>query len=211
MISLLVIFLVIVFVLVLIVILIIWQCKLTIGFTLKMDNLVSSVYVTIYLLGKFPAKKIMVYPRDERKKNKDKPKKIRKKADLNQLRESAWVLIKLFYKSIILKKFKLHVREGTGDACQTALIYGLLWSLTGFIPGRLFNNFDVEEKEIRIDPDFKEKVWKLEFDCIFSLKIVNIISIVKEITKINLKNRKGGGADVRSSDRRSHDYSNAKY
>ena len=203
-----VIFLVIVFVLVII---LIWQCKLTIGFTIKMDNLVASVYVIIYLLGKFPAKKIMVYPRDKSKKNKERPKKISKKFDVNQLKEGVWLLIKLFFKSIILKKFKLYVREGTGDAYHTALLYGLLWTLTGFIPGRLFNNFDVEEKEIRIDPDFEEKVWKLEFDCIFSLKIVNIITIVKEIIKLRLKNRKGGGADVRSSDRRSHDYSNAKY
>ncbi len=203
-----VIFLVIVFVLVII---LIWQCKLTIGFTIKMDNLVASVYVIIYLLGKFPAKKIMVYPRDKSKKNKERPKKISKKFDVNQLKEGVWLLIKLFFKSIILKKFKLHVREGTGDAYHTALLYGFLWTLTGFIPGRLFNNFDVEEKEIRIDPDFEEKVWKLEFDCIFSLKIVNIITIVKEIIKLRLKNRKGGGADVRSSDRRAHDYSNAKY
>ena len=153
----------------------------------------------------------MVYPRNRDKKNKEKPKKIHKKLDFNQLRESTWLLIKLFFKSVILKRFKLHIREGTGDAYYTALLYGLLWTLTGFIPGRLFNNIDVKEKEIKIDADFEEKIWKLEFDCIFSLKIVNIISIVKEIIKLRIKNRKGGGADVRSSDRRSHDYSNAKY
>jgi len=200
-----------IFVIIVIIVLILGQCKLTIGFTIKMDNLVSSVYVTVYLLGKYPVKKIMVYPRNRDKKNKEKPKKIHKKLDFNQLRESTWLLIKLFFKSVILKRFKLHIREGTGDAYYTALLYGLLWTLTGFIPGRLFNNIDVKEKEIKIDADFEEKIWKLEFDCIFSLKIVNIISIVKEIIKLRIKNRKGGGADVRSSDRRSHDYSNAKY
>lgn len=191
--------------------LIIWQSKLTVGFIFKMDNLVCSAYVIIYLLGKIPAKKIMLYPRSENKKKRVKPKKVRKKGDIDQLRKSLWLLIKLFYRSVILKKFKLSVREGTGDACATALVYGLLWSLTALIPGRLFNNFSVDRKEIKIEADFKEKVWKVDFDCIFSLKIVNIISIVREIIKIYLKSRKGGDADVRSSNRRTNDYSHAKY
>ncbi len=196
---------------ILLLILIIWRCKLTVGFIFKMDNLACYVYVIIYLFGKIPTKKITIYPADKNKKKRDKPKKVRKKTDINQLRKGAWLLLKLFYRSVILKKFKLKVREGTGDACQTALLYGLLWNLTALIPGRLFNNFSVEDKEIKIEADFEEKVWKVDFDCIFSLKIVNIISIVREIIKIYLKNRKGGDAGVRSSNRRSNDYSHAKY
>ena len=194
-----------------ILIIFIYKSKLTVGFNFKMDNLVCSAYVIIYLFGKIPAKKIMIYPRTNKKNKKEKPKKVRKRSDFEQLRQSFWVLIKLFYRSVMLKEFKLYVREGTGDACQTALLYGLLWTLTGLIPGKLFNNFSVKDKEIKIDADFKEKVWKVKFDCIFSLKIVNIISIVREIIKIYLKNRKGGDADVRSSNRRSNDYSHAKY
>lgn len=205
-----VIFLVVLFILT-VLILILLQLKLTVGFTFKMDKLVCSAYVIIYLFGKIPAKKIMIYPETKNKKKKEKPKKVRKKSDFQQLRKSFWILAKLFYRSVILKEFKLYVREGTGDACQTALLYGLLWNLAGFIPGRLFNNFKVGSKDIMIETDFKEKVWKVNFDCIFSLKIVNIISIVRELIKIYLKNRKGGDAGVRSSNRRSNDYSHAKY
>ncbi len=205
-----VIFLVVLFILT-VLILILLQLKLTVGFTFKMDKLVCSAYVIIYLFGKIPAKKIMFYPENKNKRKREKPKKVRKKSDFQQLRKSFWILAKLFYRSVILKEFKLYVREGTGDACQTALLYGLLWNLAGFIPGRLFNNFKVGSKDIRIETDFKEKVWKVNFDCIFSLKIVNIISIVREIIKIYLKNRKGGDAGVRSSNRRSNDYSHAKY
>jgi hypothetical protein len=176
-----------------------------------MDKLVCSAYVIIYLFGKIPVKKIIIYPASKNKKKKEKPKKVRKKLDFEQLRQSFWILAKLFYRSIILKEFKLYIREGTGDACQTALLYGILWNLAGFIPGWLFNNFSVDEKEIKIETDFKEKVWKVNFDCIFSLKIVNIISIVRELIIIYLKNRKGGDAGVRSSNRRSNDYSHAKY
>ncbi|OPX43649.1 hypothetical protein CLHUN_23680 [Ruminiclostridium hungatei] len=192
-------------------ILFIFCSKLTVGFIFKMDKLACSAYVIIYLFGKIPAKKITIYPVNKEKKKKIKPRKVRRKVDVNQLRKSLWVLVKLFYRSVFLRRFKLNIRAGTGDASQTALLYGLLWSFTSFIPGWLFNNFSVKEKEIRIEADFDEKVWKVDFDCIFSLKIVNIISIVREIIKIYLKNRKGGDAGVRSSNRRSNDYSHAKY
>ncbi len=196
------------------VILFIFFAKLTVGFIFKMDKLVCSAYVIIYVLGKIPAKKITIYPANKEnktKKKKTKPKKVRGKVDIKQLRQSIWILVKLFYRSLLLRRFKLNIRAGTGDACQTALLYGLLWNLTSFIPGWLFNHFSVKEKEIRLEADFGEKVWKVDFDCIFSLKIVNIISIVREIIKIYLKNRKGGDAGVRSSNRRSNDYSHAKY
>jgi len=194
-------------------ILFIFFSKLTVGFIFKMDKLVCSAYVIIYLFGKIPAKKITIYPvnKGKKKKKKPKPQKVRRKVDINQLRKGLWVLVKLFYRSVLLRRFKLSIRAGTGDASQTALLYGLLWSFTSLIPGWLFNNFSVKEKEIRIEADFGEKVWKVDFDCIFSLKIVNIISIVREIIKIYLKNRKGGDAGVRSSNRRSNDYSHAKY
>ncbi len=193
-------------------IVILMQCRLTVGFTFSMESLACSAFVTVYLFGKIPAKKITVYPLKKNKKKKgDKAGKVRKKSDLTQLRMSVWVLAKLFFKSLIIKDFRLYVREGTGDACQTALLYGLLWNLAGFMQGCVLQRFKVKNKEFKIETDFKEKVWKLNFDCIFSLKIVNIISLVRESLKIYLKNRKGGDAGVRSSNRRTDDYSHAKY
>ena len=201
----------IVFGILFVIVLIILCSKLTIGFTFKMENLVCSAYVVVYLFGKIPAKKIMLYPSNKNKKKRTKPKKVLKKRDLNQLQKSLWVLIKLFYNNVLVRKFILRIRAGTGDASQTALLYGFLWSMTSLIPGKLLNNFSVKEKEIHIEADFKQKVWKADFECIFSLKIVNIISMVSEIIKLSIKSRKGGDAGVRASNRRSNDYSHAKY
>jgi hypothetical protein len=173
-----------------------------------MDNLVCSAFVTIYFLGKV-IKKIIIFPRN--KKKKDKAKKVRKKGDLKQLRMSLLILHKLFNKSLILKHFKIFVKEGTGDACKTAILHGFIWSITGLIPKIIFTEFKVKNKEIKVEADFKQKVWKVNFDCIFSLKIVNIIFMYKELKRYYLINRKGGDADVRSSNRRSNDYSHAKY
>jgi len=174
-----------------------------------MENLVCSAFVTIYIFGNMALKKIIVFPKQIKKK--EKAEKIRKKRDLVQLEMSFIVLLKLFKKSLLLKDFKLYVKEGTGDAYYTAILSGFIWSLTGLIPKLVFTKYKVKNKKIEIETDFNEKVWKLNFDCIFSLKIVNIISMCKEITIYYLKNRKGGDADVKSSNRRSNDYSHAKY
>lgn len=192
------------------IIFILWG-RLTIGFTLIMENLVTSVFITIYIFGKIAIKKIIIYPPKTDKKKRNKAKKVRKKSDLNQLKLNYYVLKKLFLKSLILKDLKLYIKEGTGNACHTALLYGFIWSLTGLIPTLIFTDFKVKNKEIKIETDFKEKVWKVNFNCIFSLKIVNIIFMCIEFLKYYLKSRKGGDADVRSSDRRSNDYSHAKY
>jgi hypothetical protein len=123
-IALLVIFFIAVSVLILTILIL--QCRITLGFTFIMDNLVSSAYVTIYFLS-IDIKKIMLYPR--KKEKKDATKKVSKKRDLNQLKMSFYVLYKIFIKSLIFKDFKLYVKEGTGDASYTAILYGVLWNL----------------------------------------------------------------------------------
>ncbi|MHB8062964.1 MAG: DUF2953 domain-containing protein [Ruminiclostridium sp.] len=189
-------------------IILILQFRLTLGFTFIMDNLVCSGFVTIYFFGK-TLKKLIIFPRTNKKK--DKAKKVRKVKDIKQIRVNLLILHKFFKKNLILKDFKLFVKEGTGDACHTAILYGVIWSLTGLIPKIIFTEYKVKNKEIKIEADFKQKVWKVNFDCIFSLKIVNIIFMCIELIRYYLKNRKGGDADVRSSNRRSNDYSHAKY
>jgi len=184
--------------------------RLTLGFTFIMENLVCSAFVTIYIFGTIAIKKIIILP-SKAKKKKIRVKKVRKKRDLNDLKITYKVLQKLFKNSLILKDFKLYVKEGTGNACHTAMLYGFIWNLTTFIPKLLFTEYKVKNKEIKIEADFKDKGWKVDFNCIFSIKIVNIIFMCKEFLIYYLKNRKGGEADVRSSNRRSNDYSNAKY
>lgn len=182
--------------------------RLSLGFTFTMKNLVCSAYISIYLFRKKPIKKIMIYPPA---KKKEKAEKVRKKRDINEIKSSIFVLLKLLKRSLMIQQLKLHVREGTGDACYTALLYGFLWNVVSIIPVEKFTKYGVKNKQIKIEADFKEKIWELNLDCIFNLKIVNIISMCKEFLKIYLKNKKGGVDDVRSSNRRSNDYSHAKY
>lgn len=189
--------------------------KLTLGLTINMDNLVCNVYFNIYLFGNIK-KSILVYPR---KKKKDKSKKTNEKKkshklDIKELKKSypdILKIIKLLKKGFIIKEIKCYLKEGTGNAYYTAILYGLIWNLLALLQTVILNNFTVKKKEFNVETDFMEKVWKLNFNCIFSVKIVNIILVCKELLIYYLKNRKGGEADVRPSNRRFNDYSNAKY
>ncbi len=152
----------------------------------------------------------MIFPRDKKNKN-DKAKRVKQKRDLDQLKLSFKVLLKLFKRSLIVKDFKLHVKEGTGNAGQTAILYGILWNISSLIPVVIFDEGRVKNTDIKIEASFNEKKFNIDFNCIFSLKIVNIILMCKEFLVWYLKNKKGGDNDVRSSNRGSNDYSNAEY
>ncbi len=189
-------------------------CKLTIGVSFLMDNLACTVYITIYFLGDKIKKKIAVYPRDKKKTKKIDKKPPKNKKDFKKLTKSIWGIAEIledFKKRIILKEFRFYLKEGMGNAFNTAILYGVIWNLFGILQAVILSHFIVKDKEIKIETDFREKIWNLNFSCIFSVKIVNIILMCKEVLIYYLKNRKGGEADVRPSNRRSNDYSNAKY
>ena len=190
------------------------QYKLTIGVSFIMENLACTVFITIYFFGDKLKKKIAVYPRNKKKTKKIDKKSPKNKKDFKSLTKSIYKIAEIledFKRRIILKELRFYLREGTGNAFNTAILYGLIWNLFGILQAVILNQFVVKNKDIKIETDFSKKVWNLNFNCIFSIKIVNIILMCKELLMIYLKNRKGGEADVRPSNRRSNDYSNAKY
>ncbi len=200
----------IVTILVCILVTIILNIRLTLGFTAKVQNKDCSVFITIYSFRNKVVKNLMIYPIPKKNK-KPKRKTVNGKRDLKELRRSLQILRRLFRRSLIIKDFKLHVKEGCGDAFITAVLYGFLWSVIGMAENLIFSKYEIKNKEIKVEADFNGKYIKVNLDCIFSLKIVNIITVAKVIAILYLKNRKGGGAGVKSSNRRSNDYSNAKY
>ncbi len=199
---------------IILILILIIQYKLTIEVSFFMENLACTVFITIYFFGDKLKKKIAVYPRDKKKTKKIDKKSPKSKKDLKWLTKSFYKIAEIledFKRRIILEELRFYLREGTGNAFNTAILYGLVWNLFGILHAVILNIFVVRNKDIKIETDFNQKVWNLNFNCIFSIKIVNIILMCKELLKYYLKNRKGGEADVRPSNRRSNDYSNAKY
>ncbi|PYG87589.1 hypothetical protein LY28_01958 [Ruminiclostridium sufflavum DSM 19573] len=195
-----------------VIILIIWG-RVTLGFSFIMESLACNVSVTVYFFGDKFKKDIAVYPA-RKKENKKKKKSYGKKIDFKIFKKSfpdILKALKILKKGVTIKEIEVYLKEGTGDAFNTAFLYGLLWNLSGLLETAVCSNFIVKNKKIIIEADFKEKMWKLNIGCIFRIRIVNIILMCKQLLIFYLKNRKGGDGDVRASNRRFNDYSNAKY
>lgn len=81
---------------------------------------------------------------------------------------------------------------GTGDSALTAIGYGVLWglkcSILNYIDQRLIS---IENQEIKVIPDYREKRFDMVFDCIFSVKLGYII-IASLIARIRHRALKGG-------------------
>lgn len=91
------------------------------------------------------------------------------------------------HKRLALLKFELCIREGTGNASQTAIISGILWSLTGIVTSFLSDNIKTLEKHVRIKPCFETKIFTVDFLCIFHIKFVHIIVVLMKIMKNRYK------------------------
>jgi len=92
----------------------------------------------------------------------------------------------------------IKLRQGTGDAAQTGFICGLLWTAAGILLNWLSKYLKVLKNEIRISPCFNKSVFEAEASCIFHVRLVHIIVVLKKIylmkytMKIKRKKMTGG-------------------
>ncbi len=100
---------------------------------------------------------------------------------------------------LVLRKFDLKVALGTGDACLTGLVAGLIWSLAGIVVSWLENSFKTDARSVDVKVDYMEKKFKIDLYCIFNIKIVHIIVVGFKLslsllnTKLKQKMMTGGG------------------
>lgn len=88
---------------------------------------------------------------------------------------------------LVLREFRLDIREGTGNASQTGIICGLLWSFAGVLTSYLSNSFKTYRKCVSINADFNTKVFNVDFHCIFHIKLVHIIMLIIKILLNSIK------------------------
>lgn len=86
-----------------------------------------------------------------------------------------------------LNKKNIHVslsiklKQGTGDAAQTGLICGLLWSASGILAAWLSRHLRILNNDIQIVPCFDKSVFEVKASCIFHVRLVHIIVVLKKI------------------------------
>ena len=96
----------------------------------------------------------------------------------------------------VSSELNIKIVEGTGDAAQTAIYYGALYFVAEIIKIILENKTDLYNDKIEIICDFNKKVFSVDISCIFKLKLVNIISEVLKIYRLNKNNDKVGDINV---------------
>ena len=211
--------------------------RLTLGVSYTLSNNTQKLVLTFYFFRRRLNRSLQLYPKsaeikkDRRKNNrynffkrklveveaklKEQSKNLKPNAILklfNDLKQLYFKEIRsILRKAIVILDFRFKLEEGTGDASQTALLYGFIWNVVGVITGILFNEFKTENKQIDITTNFNEKTIKADFNCILRVKIGNIILVGIIFLKWLIKNIKGGDKFVKSSNRRTYDNCNAKH
>jgi hypothetical protein len=98
-------------------------------------------------------------------------------------------------KNNINAEFKINLRQGTGDAALTGLTCGLLWAAAGIITTHISRHIRVTKNKASIMPCYDKSVLEVDASCIFNVRLVHIIVVLKKIyyTKFIMKFKMTGG------------------
>ena len=120
-------------------------------------------------------------------------------------------IMKRFINHITIHKLEWNSTFGLGDAAQTGMATGVLWSLKGSIVGILAHYMRLKSKPVlAITPHFLENVVRTKLICIFSFRIGHAILGGFRVVKY-WKSTKGGKQHVRTSNSRLNDNSYGKF
>lgn len=119
-------------------------------------------------------------------------------------------IVKKFMSHISIEKLEWNSSLGLGDAAQTGVAIGVLWSLKGGIVGLLSQYMQLKSQPVlTVNPHFQEILTHTSLTCIFSFRIGHAIGGALRVVKY-WKNTKGGKQHVRTSDSRLDDNSYGK-
>jgi hypothetical protein len=94
----------------------------------------------------------------------------------------------------------IKLKQGTGDAAQTGIVCGLLWSGAGILNSFIAKHLKVKCVKISITPCFNKRIFEVEAGCIFHVRLVHIIVVLIKIyymkSKIRIRAKKSIGGEV---------------
>lgn len=163
----------------------------------KITNKDNKILLKIYILNKIKIAEINLKKIDL--KNDKLKNKLQKQFEGNKFNLDTIKFLKNV--NYIIEKLKLNVSIGTEDAAITAIgVGGCYMVISNFLKEKIL---DYKKIEFEIYPIYQNKnIFKIELDSIISIKIENIIYIIKFIKKGKVSK------NVRTSNRRSYAYSN---
>ena len=136
---------------------------------------------------------------DSSKKTDEKPKKKTKEAktpgklsDLNSIVKPVFEALGKLVRSFCVRKLILHVKIATADAFSTAMLYGGVAAIIGFLFPFVDKNIKIKKKQINVLADFegretsvylKADISILIIQCLYVLLVLLPILSVKDNSK----------------------------
>ena len=109
---------------------------------------------------------------------------------------------------INISKFNLNLEIGTENVIFTSFLITTISTFISIILSRTLEKEAIEDLKYKILPIYyNQNLIKINLDCIISLKIVHIIFIIFNLLKSNKLNKRRVNKNVRTSNRRTYDYS----
>lgn len=90
-------------------------------------------------------------------------------------------VIRYLNKKDVHVELNLSLKQGTGDAGLTGITCGLVWTAAGIITTYLSRYLKVFSKKITVTPCFNKSIFEVSANCIFHVRLVNIIVVLKKI------------------------------
>jgi hypothetical protein len=87
---------------------------------------------------------------------------------------------------IKLRELNLYTEIGLFDAAQTAVTTGIIWSILGYLYGRVASIFNTSrlQKSIAVIPNYqKEGLFLIDYSCIFEFRLGHIIIIMYQVLR----------------------------
>jgi len=84
--------------------------------------------------------------------------------------------IKYMKKKIKITDLKFKLGIGTGDAASTGVLYGIIWVVIGSIINITKSYLNINKPRIIVVPVFSQVQLSIDFSCIISMKLGNIIN-----------------------------------
>lgn len=112
-----------------------------------------------------------------------------------------WEDIEYLLGHLIVERFRWRVSIGTPDAAVTGMVSGLIWGVMGNLISTFYRKIypNHMRPELVVEPNFKKEGFSTSLDCIFKIRIGNIM-----VTGIRIMKKKVNRRGVNILGRTSH-------
>lgn len=161
--------------------------KNTVDIAVLLFDYITIYHKKIYILDKDVLKKILLKRVQEKKVNVHMKIKlyVNKNIFFNPLidfKKISIALKKINLRYLRCEKFSYYINIGMFNPAATAMLYGMFFTFKGLILQYLYKNLMfVATPEGLIKPEFTAKKEEVQINCIFSLKIGNVIYMLRSL------------------------------